>query len=67
MTEQTSRAVKAAGEKLYACKVLRDFWVAVPTDETEADGRVRSGKIVEVDADTAMRGVELGTLSRIRE
>lgn len=67
MTEQTSRATKAAGEKLYACTVLRDMWPENPSPDAEQGGRVYAGTVIEVDADTAMRGVETGTLARLRD
>ena len=49
------------GAPIFACEVLRDYW---PTED-EAD-RVRTGAIVEVDAETAMDGIERGVLARVK-
>tara|TARA_R100001086_G_scaffold190389_1_gene107858 strand:- start:1222 stop:1404 length:183 start_codon:yes stop_codon:yes gene_type:complete len=51
-----------------ACMVKRDYWlseeqrVALKLDHV----RVRAGTVVDVDKDTAMDGIEGGTLERVK-
>ena len=43
------------------CLVMRDFW---PTENEE--DRVRAGTMIEVTAEEALDGIEIGTLSRVK-
>ena len=47
-------------EKLIKVKILRDFW--------DKDGeRHRSGKVVEIPMESALDGIEAGTLARVKD
>lgn len=62
MAEKTTPTpIKVEAAPTFLCEVLRDYW----TTEGD-DGRVRAGEIVEVDAETAMDGIERGVLSRVK-
>ena len=52
------KAVAPHPQQFISMRVLRDFW--------GEDGRVRKGTIVDVPVETALDGVENGSLSRVK-
>lgn len=47
-------------EKLIKCMVMRDYW-------NESGERIAAGSVVELPAEAAMDGVEIGALSRVKD
>lgn len=46
-------------DKLIKCEILRDTW-------DEDGNRHKAGKIVEISAEAAMDGIEVGALARVK-